>query len=376
MKILYSCLSKSWGGMEMVTLTGIKQLLKNNIKVELLCADDSRLQLEANNFGIIIHPLNSINTVNPFSILKTASIIKSGNFDLIHSHASRDLWLLVPALKILRKSLPLVLTKHVGSFIIKKDFLHNKIYNRVTLAIAISEVIKKNLITTTSVTEEKIKIIYNGVDLTKFDPSVADRNKLRNELNVGINDILIGMTGRFSLGKGHEEFLFTAKELNKKYSNLKFVIVGEASRGEDNYATKIQLLTKEYNLQNVFFVGFRSDIPDVLAAMDIFVFPSHAEAFGVGLIEAMSMNKPTVAANTDGVLDIVLDNETGLFFNSRDGKDLCDKIEKLIDNSELRLKLGTNARKRVREIFDLEKITDQHIITYNNLINKSNGSIN
>jgi glycosyltransferase involved in cell wall biosynthesis len=110
--------------------------------------------------------------------------------------------------------------------------------------------------------------------------------------------------------------------------------------------------------------------------MDIFVFPSHAEAFGVGLIEAMSMNKPTVAANTDGVLDIVLDNETGLFFNSRDGKDLCDKIEKLIDNSELRLKLGTNARKRVQEIFDLEKITDQHIITYNNLINKSNGSIN
>jgi glycosyltransferase involved in cell wall biosynthesis len=376
MKILYSCLSKSWGGMEMVTLTGIKQLLKNNIKVELLCADDSRLQLEANNFGIIIHPLNSINTVNPFSILKTASIIKSGNFDLIHSHASRDLWLLVPALKILRKSLPLVLTKHVGSFIIKKDFLHNKIYNRVTLAIAISEVIKKNLITTTSLTAEKIKIIYNGVDLTKFDPSVADRNKLRNELNVGINDILIGMTGRFSLGKGHEEFLFAAKELNKKYSNLKFVIVGEASRGEDNYATKIQLLTKEYNLQNVFFVGFRSDIPDVLAAMDIFVFPSHAEAFGVGLIEAMSMNKPTVAANTDGVLDIVLDNETGLFFNSRDGKDLCNKIVKLIDDSELRPKLGSNARKRVLEIFDLEKITDQHIITYNNLINKSNGSIN
>ena len=55
MKILVSCLSKSWGGMEMVTLTGIKQLLKRNIKVELLCIDESRLQLEANNLGIIIH---------------------------------------------------------------------------------------------------------------------------------------------------------------------------------------------------------------------------------------------------------------------------------------------------------------------------------
>ena len=58
MKILYSCLSKSWGGMEMVTLTGMKQLLRHNIRVELLCADDSRLQIEANNLGIIIHSIS------------------------------------------------------------------------------------------------------------------------------------------------------------------------------------------------------------------------------------------------------------------------------------------------------------------------------
>jgi len=71
MKILYSCLSKSWGGMEMVTLTGIKQLLKNNIKVELLCLTDSRLQIEANNLGIIIHPIKVGKTFSPLSILKT-----------------------------------------------------------------------------------------------------------------------------------------------------------------------------------------------------------------------------------------------------------------------------------------------------------------
>jgi len=368
MKILYSCLSKSWGGMEMVTLTGIKQLLKRNIKVELLCADESRLQLEANNLGIIIYSVSAGKTPNPFSILNISAIIKSGNYDLIHSHASKDLWLIVPALQLLKSKVPLVFTKHVGSYIIKKDYLHNKIYNRVDLAIAISSIIKNNLAQTTLLAEDKIKIIFNGVDLEKFNSKNADRNKLRKKLNVNENEILIGMTGRFSPGKGHEELLFTANALAPKYSHLKFVVVGEASRGEDEYAKSIKQLAENYNLKNLYFLGFRSDIPDVLAALDIFVFPSHAEAFGLGLIEAMAMEKATVCSNSDGVLDIAIDNETSYLFKVKDGNDLTDKLEKLILDSETRKTFGANARKRVAEYFELEKATDQTINFYSKLI--------
>lgn len=370
MKILYSCLSKSWGGMEMVTLTGIKQLLKRNIKVELLCAEESRIQLEANNLGIIIHPIKVGKAPNPFSILNISTILKSGCYDLIHSHASKDLWLIVPALKILKSKIPLVFTKHVGSFIVKKDFLHNKIYNRVDVAIAISTVIKKNLIDTTSLTGDKIKIIFNGIDLDKFDPQKTDRNKLRKELNITENEILIGMTGRFSPGKGHEEFLFAAKELSKKYPQIKFVIVGEASRGEDKYAKSIKQLASKYKLKNLYFVGFRSDIPDVLAAMDIFVFPSHAEAFGLGLIEAMAMYKASVCSNSDGILDIAINNETSNLFQVKDGNDLTDKLEKLILDHDKRKTFGGNARKRVAEYFDLEKLTDQTINVYSKLLDE------
>jgi len=368
MKILYSCLSKSWGGMEMVTLTGIKQLLKRNIKVELLCVSESRLQLEANNLGIIIHSIKTGKVSNPFSLVEVVSIIKSGCYDVIHSHASRDLWLIVPALQILKSKLPLVFTKHVGSYIIKKDFLHNKIYSRVNLAIAISSVIKINLIETTTLAEDKIKIIFNGVDLIKFNPENADKNKLRKELNIDENEILIGMTGRFSRGKGHEELLFAANELIKKKLKLKVVVVGEASHGENDYARSIKNLALNYNLKNVFFLGFRSDIPDVLAAMDIFVFPSHAESFGIALIEAMSMFKPSVCSNSEGVLDIAVDNETSYLFKVKDGNDLAKKLEQLILDPENRKNFGNNARKRVTELFDLEKVTDQIINVYSKLI--------
>lgn len=366
MKVLYSCLSKSWGGMEMVTLTGIKQMLKRNIDVQLLCAKESRLHLEANSLGIIIHPVKIKNLISPSSILRIAALLRTEKFDLIHTHASKDLWMLVPALRLIKSNAKLILTKHVGSFVIKKDFMHNWLYSRVNKAIAISSVIKKNLIDTTLLKDNDIEIIFNGVDTNKFNPKFTDGKKLRNELKISENELLIGMTARFSPGKGHEEFISAASELSKIYSNLKFIIVGEASRGENEYAEKIKQSAD--GLNNLFFLGFREDMPDVLASLDIFVFPSHAEAFGIALIEAMALENPSVCSGSDGVLDIAIDNETSFLFKAKNSVDLKEKLDKLINNSELRNKFGTAARERVLKHFDLERVTDKTISLYNRMI--------
>jgi len=106
-KILYSCLSKSWGGMEMFTLTAVKQLLKKNISVELLCAEESRIHIEANNLGIIVHPLKVSWLSYGLNVLRVFSLIRRIKYDLIHTQASFDLWLLVPALEILNRKIPL-----------------------------------------------------------------------------------------------------------------------------------------------------------------------------------------------------------------------------------------------------------------------------
>lgn len=371
MKVLYSCLSKSWGGMEMVTITGIKQMQKNNIEVELLCIAESRLHLEANNLGIIIHTVKLNSFLNPFLILKLFSILKKNRYDIIHSHASKDLWLLVPAIKLYGKKVKLVFTKHVASGLIKKDFLHRWIYKSVDLAIAISNMIKQNLIDTTSLISGRIKVLFNGVDTKMFNPEIIDRKKFRNELKIDEKKTLIGMIGRFSPGKGHEEFLLAARMLNEKYNNLEFVIVGEASRGEDKYENEIKNLAKDFKLDNLHFTGFRADVKEVLAGMDIFVFPSHAESFGIALIEAMSMGKAAVASNSDGVLDIITDSKTGLLFKVKDASDLMVKISKLIEDENLRSVLGNNARKKVIDTFDLDKVTGLIINEYNQLIKQN-----
>ena len=370
MKILVSCLSKSWGGMEMVTLVFIRKLLERNITVELLCIKESRLHIEANSVGIIINPIKASGYIHPFSILKIAALIRKKKFNLIHTHASKDLWLLVPALKFLKSNIPLLLTKHVGSFIIKKDLFHKWIYERVDYALAISKVIAANLLETCPLTEDKILIHHNGVDLKRYNPDINNRNKVRAELNIKENELVLGMLARFSPGKGHEEFLFAANELNKKYKNLIFMVVGEASHGENEYADSIKKLAEEYKIKNIIFTGFRSDIPDVLSAMDIFVFPSHSEAFGIALIEAMAMGLPSVCSNSDGVLDIAIDCETSYLFERKNGEDLTKKIIQLIDSPETRITFSKASRKRVENYFDIEVAMDKLIEIYKRSLNK------
>ncbi len=369
MKVLVSCLSKSWGGMEMVTLVFIKKLLERNVSVELLCIRESRLHIEANSLGIIINPIKASGYIHPFSILKIAALIRRKKIELIHTHASKDLWLLVPALEVLKSRIPLLLTKHVGSFIIKKDFLHRWIYKRVTYALAISNVISKNLLDTCPLTEDKILIHHNGVDLNRYNAEKVNRDKVRTEFNIKENVLVLGMLARFSPGKGHEEFLYAACELNKKYDNLFFLIVGEASHGENEYADSIKKLAEDYQLKNLVFTGFRSDIPDVLSAMDIFIFPSHSEAFGIALIEAMATGLPSVCSNSDGVLDIAIDSETSYLFERKNGKDLTEKISKLINSFETRKKFSEESRKRVEKYFDIEIVIDRLIEIYNKSLN-------
>lgn len=364
MKVLYSCLSKSWGGMEMFTLTSINQLLKRDVKVELICLADSRIHIEANNMGIMLHPIKAGRYFHPFTSIRLALLIRNNKYSLIHTQASKDLWLLVPALFLANSKIPLFLTKQVGSFIVKKDFFHKLLYRRVTKLLAISSVIKKNLIDTTPVKPEKVIIHHNGIDANKFNPEKVESNKVRNQFDIKSDEIVLGMLARFTPGKGHEEFLSAARELNKEYENIRYLIVGEPSKGEGEYADKIKKLALEYGLTNLTFTGYREDTPQVIAAMDIFVFPSHSEAFGIALVEAMAMKKPSVCSNSDGVLDIAVDGETSFLFKNKNANDLREKLKLLIDSKGTREKFGENARRRVLENFDLQKLTDKVLNIY------------
>lgn len=376
MKVLITCLSQSWGGLEMYSIQTAKQLIEKNIETNILCFVDSRVHKESLMNNIPVITSNFKNYFQPIEYFKTSKLLKEKKFDIIHCQASKDLWLIVPALKLANLSTPLLLTKQMGSYIIKKDFLHRWIYNRVDVALAISKVIAKNLVDTTPLTENKIELLHNSIDTEKFNREMIDRNKVRTEFKIGTNELLIGMMARFSPGKGHEEFILAANELIKKYKHIRFMIIGEPSKGEDKYAAEVKTLVSSLDIiDNIIFTGYRKDIPEVLASLDIFVFPSHAEAFGIALAEALSMGIPSVCSNSDGVLDIAVDNVTSLLFEKKNWLDLKNKIETLINDEHLRNNFSIASRKRAIEMFDIKIFMQKLIGIYNRLLSV-NGTIN
>jgi glycosyltransferase involved in cell wall biosynthesis len=275
--------------------------------------------------------------------------------DLVHSHYARDLWTLAPAL--CRQRVPLILTKHLGTQQPKRDLLHRWIYRRVNHVVAISEVIRQNLLATHPLTAEQVSVVHHGVDLREFAPETIDRKAVRHELELAPDHLVIGIIGRLQISKGYLEFLEMARQIAAEFPHARFLLVGEASRGESNEAEMILGKIQEWRLETVVrHLGFRQDIPRLLAAMDIFVFPSHAEAFGLALIEAMAMAKPVVASNSDGVLDIVLDRQTGLMAPPRDVGALRAAVALLARDAEQRLAMGRRARDHVLKFFALDRM--------------------
>jgi len=278
----------------------------------------------------------------------------------------------VPAMLLSGDRRPVILSKSVGSYIMKRDVLHRLTHAHISRVLAISSVIHRNVIETTPIRPERVITYPFFVNTEHFAPQRADRGRLRTEFGVSPASVLIGFVGRFSPGKGHEELLRAAVILRKRHPEARFLVVGEASYGEETYHREILDMASRLGLGDIVaFTGFRRDVPDVMAAFDILAFPSHAEAFGMVLIEAMAMERPVVSTNCDGVLDIVVDGVTGLYVDPRNPGQLADALSRLIIDPVLRERMGREGRRRVLEHFDEKVSIDRLEAIYAEVITES-----
>lgn len=344
-----------------------RQLARRGHHVLTACAPNTPLAHDLRESGFEPYLLDLSGYFHPRRVIRLARWLKAQPVEIIHAHFSRDLWTIVPALsfsKIGRK-IPLLLTKHIGTGKPKRDPLHRWLYRHVHFLIAISEVIRQNLIATHPISSEKVGVIHHGVDPEQFSLAKISDRTLRQELGFSHEDVVVGMVGRLQISKGYLEFLEMAARLRRLRPNTKFLIVGEATRGEPRDAEIILQKRKALQLEEtVKFLGFRKDVTVVLAAMDIFVFPSHAEAFGLALIEAMAAGKAVIASNNDGVLDIVQDVQTGILIPPRNVEALVQACLRLLEDESLRRKMGEAGRKLALQKFSVQRMLDQIESTY------------
>lgn len=362
MNIIQSCGSFAWGGLEMQTVKIAAALAARGHRVTLLCASGSTLQQKAEAAGLMVAPLLSGRGGKAGAALRIAARLRRESWELIHTHLSGDLGALVPGIYLGRWPGRLLLTKRMGSAISKKDFLHRLLYRRVDKIFAISEYIRRNVLDTCPVNPEKVRLMHNALSLENYRPERYDRREVRRGLGIDPEALVIGIIGRLTPKKGHQEFLEAAAILARQYPDrLTFLIVGGASHEEEAYERKIQRrVAGDPLLQpRVVFSGFRSDIPRMLAAIDLLAFPSYKEAFGNTLLEAMAMGVPVVASNSGGVPEIIEAGISGILMPPRDGPALAAGLQKLIEDPEQRRRLAQNGREVVAQRFRFEDYIDR-----------------
>ena len=338
------------------------------MRVTLAAAPGSRLAAAAEAAGVPLLLLDVRGYVHPGAILRLSRFLRGENVDLLHAQHSRDLATLVPAMLLAGRRRPIILSKRMGSYIRKKDLLHRFTHRYVSRILAISEVIHRNVLETLPIEPQRVLTLHDAIDISRFDPARVDGSGVRKEFGFTAEQTVVGFVGRFSPGKGHEELLRAAALLHPGHPGLRLLIVGEPSHGEEEYARGVRRMAAELGVESIVrFAGFRSDIPAVMAAFDCFAFPSHAESFGVVLIEAMAMERAVVSTNCDGILDIMVGEETGVMVPPKDAGALAKGIERLIADPALRRMMGIAARRRVLLLFDQERQIDRLQIIYDEL---------
>ena len=201
--------------------------------------------------------------------------------------------------------------------------------------------------------DKELTVVYNGIDYSSY---INAKPSLRKELSIPEDHLLIGMIGRISHWKGQGYFLDIAKKLTQAHPNLCFVIAGDAFPGSEHLVTEMQQKIRALGLEKpVYTLGFRTDVPEILASLDIFVLPSILpDPLPTVILEAMASGKPVVATAHGGAREMVKNTETGYLIPWDDASKAAEIILPLIQKEELRLDMGSKGRERVLEHFSLE----------------------
>ncbi|MFT4855822.1 MAG: glycosyltransferase involved in cell wall biosynthesis [Algoriphagus sp.] len=207
-------------------------------------------------------------------------------------------------------------------------------------------------------TRAKSEVIYNGIS---YDPYLMEFPDAKKYLGIEKDKIVISMVGRINPGKGQLFFLELAENLIKRFPQLHFLLVGDPFPGYEEIEQEILQKLEKVSLKNsVSYLGFRKDIPEILAGSDIFVLPSILpDSFPTVILEAMTSGKPVVATRSGGASELVLDEETGLLIPISDVEKGVAALERLIKSEALRSKMGNAGRARVLKEFSLEAFEEK-----------------
>lgn len=206
---------------------------------------------------------------------------------------------------------------------------------------------------------EKVHVVHNGVDVRRFAPDPLARQKMRSELKLPAEALVVGMVASFKTQKRHQDFLTMAARVRDRFPQAWFVLVGEPlsdnMQGSGDQHNRIRTLVRELGITDrCFFLGARKDVPTIYNACDLTVLPSSREGTPNVVLESMACGVPVVASEIADNALIIQRGETGQLFPVGDVDQLTNLVNGLLADPMERLRLGQGARKQIESDFSLE----------------------
>jgi glycosyltransferase involved in cell wall biosynthesis len=322
--VLHTEASLGLGGQEIRILNEVRWLLDHGWDALIACRPESRLLAEARAAGAPVVAVAMRGPLDVGALLRLRGLMRARAVALVHTHSSVDSWLATLAAKSL--GLPVVRGRHVTIPIRRRRAL---VYRLADHVITTGEAVAAQ-VRAAGVPAARISAISAGVDTARFHDGVSGK-AVREELGLSPDTQAVGLVANIRGSKGHAVFLQAALEVLKARPRARFVIVGDGV-GFDDVGRRV----REMGLEGrVIMTGFRRDIPEVMAALDVLVLPStRSEATSQVIPQALAVGTPVAAAATGGIPEIVRDGETGRLVEPGDAGALARAVLSLIEDPE------------------------------------------
>src|SRR5438876_11954898 len=296
--ILHTEASLGLGGQDVRIVAESRCLRDQGWGAFIACQPESRLFAEARTAGVDAVAVPMRNAVDLGALLAFRRLMKAFAVDLVHTHSSTDSWSGALAAKAL--GLPVVRSRHV-SIAIRSALVYRLADRIVTSGEAVRAIVVR-----AGIAPERVVAIPPGVDTARFHPAVSGKT-VRDELRLGAGELLVGMVANIRGSKGHNVFLEAAREILRQAPLTRFLIVGDGV-GYDEVRRRVSDLGLA---EHATMTGFRRDIPEVMAALDVLVLPSiRSEATSQVIPQALAVGTPVVATTVGGSPELVRDGET------------------------------------------------------------------
>jgi len=345
--ILVSAFPPKWlAGTEIATYNIAKHLARRGHEVHVITSLDAGLPKESTEEGFYVHRIfwRKIRFAGAISFwIKVFLILRKVNPDMVHA---QSIGICMPAFiakKLLRK--PYVVWGRGSDVYLPGKFIKSiskLVLKNANTAIALTEDMKREM---QKLCDRDILVIPNGIDLEKFKN--LSRKDLRKRLKIKDNEKIITFVGTLRPVKGVKYLIKAMELIIKKNENVKLMLVGDGEEREE-----LESLVEELDLKEcVKFIGRvqNEEIPQYMAASDVFVLPSLSEGFPVVTLEAMASGLAIIATSVGGLPEIVEDGENGFLVEPKNPKEIAKKVLLILGSDELRENISKKNKEKVKE---------------------------